>query len=125
MAVKRSKIHDYEREAEWTQTGGTLSDKTAYKEYGLTEAEVIHAIRAGKLQFRQGSVFGNPFFRLLRSEVEALVKKKHGDKFVKTSRIKSELSRINSKLKTLRRQMSALEKNKSALQKDLSRIEQP
>ena len=65
-------------ESEWQSKGATLSDKTARKEFGLTQDEIVQAIRARKLQYREGSMFGNPWLRLLRREVEAIVKKKHG-----------------------------------------------
>lgn len=46
---------------EWQGKGGTLSDKTAQKEFVLTDAEIVHAIRAGKLQYRQASIcMGTP-----------------------------------------------------------------
>jgi len=64
-------------DSEWQREGATLSDKTARKEFGLTQDEIVQAIRAGKLQYRANSIYGNPFLRLLRREVEALVKKKH------------------------------------------------
>lgn len=63
--------------SEWQRRGGTLRDKTAGKEFGLTYEEIVAAIRAGKLQARPSSIYGNPFLRLLRREVEALVEKKH------------------------------------------------
>ena len=37
---------------EWVRKGATLSDKTARAEFGLTQDEIIAAIRAGKLQYR-------------------------------------------------------------------------
>ncbi len=60
-------------DSEWQRKGATLSDKTARKEFGLTQDEIVQAIRAGKLQCRLNSIYGNPFLRLLRREVEALV----------------------------------------------------
>jgi len=39
----------------WSRKGATLSDKSARREYGLTQQEVIAAIRAGKLQYREGN----------------------------------------------------------------------
>ena len=43
---------------EWGRKGATLSDKTARKEYGLTEDEIIDAVNAGSLDYRVGSVYG-------------------------------------------------------------------
>ena len=57
----------------WSRKGATLSDKSARQEFGLTQDEIFAAMRAGKLQFRESNMHGNPWFRLLRYEVEALV----------------------------------------------------
>ena len=105
----------------WQRKGATLSDKTARKEFGLTQDEIVQAIRAGKLHYRRNSVFGNPFLRLVRREVEALVKKKHGDNYLKDQQAKTELARINRQLKRLKSQTAALEERKSKLIPDLGR----
>ncbi len=102
-------------DSEWQRKGATLSDKTARKEFGLTQDEIVQAIRAGKLQYRHNSIHGNPFLRLLRREVEALVKKKHGDDYLKDQQVKTELARINRELKRLKTQIAALEERKSKL----------
>ena len=62
----------------WSRRGATMSDKSARKEFGLTQQEIIAAIQAGKLQFREGNMHGNPWYRLLRHEVESLVRDKCG-----------------------------------------------
>ena len=38
---------DTEDNAVWVQKGATLSDKTAQKEFGLTQEEIIEAIKTG------------------------------------------------------------------------------
>jgi hypothetical protein len=43
-------------ESEWQRKGATLSDKTAREEFGLTQDEIVRAIRAGQLQYREGSM---------------------------------------------------------------------
>src|SRR5437773_6077260 len=53
-------------DSEWQRKGAKLSDKTARKEFGLTQDEIIQAIRAGKLHWREASMHGNPWLRLLR-----------------------------------------------------------
>jgi hypothetical protein len=108
-------------DSEWQRKGATLSDKTARKEYALTQDEIVEAIRAGKLQYRLNSVYGNPFLRLLRREVEALVKKKHGGDYLKDRQAKTELASINRELKRLKTQIAALEKRKLKLLTDLGR----
>jgi len=108
-------------ESEWQRKGATLSDKTARKEFGLTQDEIVDAVRAGKLQYREGSIYGNPWLRLLRREVEALVKRKRGNRYLKAQQAKTELARINRELRRLRTQVGALEKRKSELIADLGR----
>jgi len=49
-------------ESQWQKQGATLSHKNACKEFCLTEAEVIEAMKAGKLQYRQNVAHGNPYF---------------------------------------------------------------
>jgi hypothetical protein len=106
---------------DWQRQGATLSDKTARKEFGRTQGEIIQAIKAGKLQYREGSMYGNPWLRLLRHEVEALVKKKHGNKYLKDQQTKTQLARINCDLKRLKIQSAALEQRKSQLISELGK----
>jgi hypothetical protein len=105
----------YERGAEWTRKGATLSDKSARKEFGLRQEDIIEAIKEGKLQYRQNHIHGNPYLRLLRREVEALVDEKYGSSYLKTKQIKNELAQINKEVKRLKTQIKSLEQRKSEL----------
>ncbi|SRR6266568_1964541 len=108
-------LHD----EEWRAKGATLSDKTARSEFGLTQEEIIAAIRAGKLQYRPGSMHGNPWLRLLRREVEDLVSTRHGERYLRERQARTELARVNRELKQLRGQVAALEERRSVLLADL------
>ena len=108
-------------DSEWQRKGATLSDKTARKEFGLPQDEIVQALRAGKLRYREASMHGNPWLRLLRREVESLVKKNYGDDFLKERQAKTELARINRELKRLKTQIAALEERKSKLSAALGR----
>jgi len=107
--------------SEWQHKGATLSDKTARKEFGLTQDEIIEAIRAGKVQYRRAAMHGNPFLRLLRREVEALVKDERGGAFLEDQKAKAELSLVNRELKRLRAQLAALEERRATLIAELGR----
>ena len=52
---------------EWNRKGAVLSDVTAQKEYGVTRDFIVKVIQAGKLEYREGAVWGNPYLRVLRS----------------------------------------------------------
>ena len=99
----------------WRRKGATLSDKSARKEYGLTQEEIIAAIKAGKLQYRQNNVFGNPYLKLVRSEVEALVDEKYGHHYLKEKRLKKELAEVTQELKRLKAQVATLEQRRVEL----------
>ena len=65
---------------EWSRKGATLSDKTARKEFGLTQDEIVAAIDAGRLQYRVGVIHGNPWLRLLRREIEEVMDSTYSDR---------------------------------------------
>jgi hypothetical protein len=106
-------------EEEWRRKGATLSDKTARKEFGLSEDEILAAVDAGQLQYRVGSIHGNPWLRLLRREVEELMDSTYNDRQHRQRRAKAELTRVNKELKQLRTQVAALEERRAQLLADL------
>ena len=106
-------------EEEWRRNGGTLSDKTARKEFGLTQDEIEAAIEAGELEYRVGVIHGNPWLRLLRREVEALVESTYNDRDHRCRRAKAELARVDRDLKQLRAEVAALEEHRIKLLADV------
>ena len=58
----RSHMAEY---GEWNRKGAALSEVTAEKEYGVTRDFIVKGIQAGKLEFREGAVWGNPYLRVL------------------------------------------------------------
>ena len=104
---------------EWVRKGATLSDKTARAEFGLTQDEIIAAIRAGRLQYRRAEMQGNPWLRLLRREVEDLVSTGHGEGYLRERQARAELKQVNRELKQHRAQVAALEERRSALLAEL------
>ena len=106
-------------DSEWNGKGATLSDKTARKEYGLSQDEIVKAIKCGRLDYRQNASHGNPYLRLLRREVEELVKHTLGNKYLKEVKLKTELSAVTRELRKLKKQVVQLEKRKAELEADL------
>lgn len=100
-------------DGDWGRKGATLSDKTARKEFDLSQEEIVEAIDAGSLQYRVGSMHGNPWLRLLRSEVEELVRSKHGERGLEDRTASAELARVEREIKRLRRELAALEQRRS------------
>src|SRR6266571_1069821 len=97
----------------------TLSDKTARQEFGLTQDEIYDAIDAGTLQYRRACMHGNPWLRLLRREVEALARTRHGDRYVSEQQARAELTRVNREIRRLRTELAELEERRAKLGSDL------
>ena len=108
-------MYSGEAKSAWFKKGATLSDKSAQKEFGLTQEEIIEGIEDGKLHYRINYVFGNPYFKLVRSEVEALVDEKYGSDYLRKKKIKKELAQTNKELKGLKAQVASLEQRKAEL----------
>jgi hypothetical protein len=109
----------YEDKSTWGQKGATLSDKSARQEFGLTQQEIVAAIRAGKLQFRESNMHGNPWFRLLRQEVEALVIEKSGQDQLHKKKLQKELADINKETRKLKTRLTGLQRRRAVLMKEL------
>jgi hypothetical protein len=116
--IMTSELQQHVIECIWIRTPDPL---TARDEFGLTQDEIVRAIRAGTLHCREGSMYGNPWLRFLRREVEALVRKKHGTDYLQDRQSKVELVRINRELKRLKAQVARLEERKSELLARLGR----
>ena len=108
-------------DSRWRQKGATLSDKSARQEFGLTQAEIFAAMRAGKLQFRQSNMHGNPWFRLLRHEVEALVREKGGQDHLHKKKLQKELADLNKEARKIKTRLKAIERRRAELEKELGR----
>jgi hypothetical protein len=101
---------------EWTRKGATLSDATAQKEYGVTRDFIVKGIRTGKLEYRQGSTWGNPYLRVLRKQLEQYVAEQLGSKHLVNNVTQTELRKIGKGIADLKKKLAALEARKAELE---------
>jgi hypothetical protein len=101
---------------EWNRKGAVLSDVTAQKEYGVTREFVVAGINAGKLEYREGSVWGNPYLRVLRSQLEPYIAVELGPEYLTSAESKTELRAIVTEIAGLRKKLASLEARKAALE---------
>lgn len=101
---------------EWNRKGATISDVTATKEYGVTRDFIVRGIRAGKLEYRDGSVWGNPYLKVLRRELEQYVAEELGADHLLRNQNQTELRKINKEMAILRKRLDELQARKSALE---------
>ena len=103
----------------WREKGATLSDKSARQEFGLTQQEIYEAMRAGKLPIQQNNMHGNPWFRLLRHEVEALVTEKGGQDRVHRKKLEKELADLNKEARKIKSRLKTIERRRAELTEEL------
>ena len=102
---------------EWNRKGAVLSDLTAQKEYGVTRDFIVKGIQAGKLEYREGAVWGNPYLRVLRSQLELYIVEQLGSEYLVSKKSKTELRAINKEIAGLREKLAALEARKVTLER--------
>ena len=99
----------------WNDKGATMSDKSAREEFGLSQEEIIDAMRTGKLQYRESSMYGNSWYRLLRHEVEALVLFRGGPDYLRTKKLEKELADLEKEKRKLNNRLKAIDRKKAEL----------
>jgi hypothetical protein len=102
---------------EWNRKGATLSDVTAKKEYGVDRDFIVKGIRAGKLEYREGVIWGNPYLRLLRSQLEKYIVEELGQDSLSKEKNKTELRKIKCEIKKGKKRLKELEARKTELEK--------
>lgn len=106
---------------EWNQKGATLSDVTAKKEYGVDRDFIIKGIEAGKLEYRDGAIWGNPYLRILRSQLEEYIAKKLGKKYLAKVKNESELRKTKREISSMNKKLKALQLRKTEIEKALGK----
>lgn len=106
----------------WAQPGETFSHKNASKEYGLEEHEIIEAMREGKLQYKENSAHGSPYYRLLRTEVRALAVELRGAKHFEKQQIEHQIKNATKEINSCKRKQKSLEKEKAILVSKLANL---
>jgi hypothetical protein len=101
---------------EWNRKGATLSDVTAKAEYGVSRDFIVQGIRAGKLEWREGVMWGNPYLRILRSQLEKYIADKLGKEHLAKVRGQTELRKIKKEISDLKKKLNALQDRRTELE---------
>ena len=104
---------------EWNRKGATLSDVTAHKEYGVSRDFIVRGIQSGKLEYREGSIWGNPYLRILRSQLERYIVEELGPDYLASRRNKTELRMIKKEMADLKKRLDQLQARKKQLEEQL------
>jgi hypothetical protein len=104
---------------EWTRKGATLSDKTAKKEFGVDRDFIVKGIRGGRLEYREGVVWGNPYIRILRSQLEQYIAEELGTKRLDSKKAQTDLRKIKREITGLKKKLNELQARKTDLEKQM------
>ena len=103
---------------EWNRKGATLSDKTAKKEYGVGWDFIERGIQAGRLEYREGSVWGNPYVRILRSQLEQYIAEELGSDRLTSEKTHTGLRKIKREIAKLKKKLKELQARKTEIEKE-------
>ena len=94
---------------EWNRKGATLSDATAQKEYGVTRDFIVKGIQAGKLEYRDGAIWGNPYLKILRNQLERYITEELGADWLSRGKDQTELRKIKKEIAALQNRLNVLQ----------------
>jgi hypothetical protein len=106
---------------EWNRKGATLSDVTAKAEYGVSRDFIVKGIQTGKLEYREGSIWGNPYLRVLRSQLEKYIAEERGEDYLLRLKNQTELRRVKKEISDLKKRLEGLQQRKNELEASLGK----
>jgi hypothetical protein len=104
---------------EWNRKGATLSDVTAKAEYGVSRDFIVNGIQTGKLEYREGAIWGNPYLRVLRSQLEQYIAEELGEDYLRRVKHQTELRRVKKEISDLKKKLVGLQERQKELEASL------
>lgn len=101
---------------EWNRKGATLSDVTAQKEYGVSRNFIVKGIQAGKLEYREGVIWGNPYLKVLRGQLEQFIAEELGEDRLSIGKNQTELRKIKKEMAALKKRLAELQARRAELE---------
>ena len=105
---------------EWNRKGATLSDVTAKAEYGVNREFIIKGIQTGKLEYRDGAIWGNPYLRILRSQLEEYIADDLGKEYLIKVKNELELRKIKKEISDIKKKLNLLQIRKLEIEKSMN-----
>jgi hypothetical protein len=105
---------------EWNRKGATLSDVTAKAEYGVNREFIIKGIETGKLEYRDGAIWGNPYLRILRTQLEEYIADELGKEYLMKVKNELELRKIKKEISDIKKRLSLLQIRKLEIEKSMN-----
>jgi len=106
---------------EWNTKGATLSNVTAKAEYGVDWDFIVKGIEAQRLEYREGAMWGNPYLKILRGQLEKYIAQELGEDYLVKVKAQTELRRIKKEISDLKKKLNALQDRKNDLEESLKK----
>ena len=106
---------------EWNRKGATLSNVTAKAEYAVGWDFIVKGINAGKLEYREGSIWGNPYLKIVRSQLEAYILEQMGETYLLKVKAQTELRKIKKEISELQNTLNTLRNRKTEIEELLKK----
>ncbi len=84
----------------------------------MTNDFIVTGKQTGKLEYREGAVWGNPCLRVLRSQLERYIAAQLGSDYLSSKKAKTELRVITREISHLRDKLAELERRKADLERE-------
>ena len=82
----------------------------------MSQDFIVKGIETGKLEYRQGSVWGNPYLRVLRSQLEKYIAEECGKDYLLRVKNQTELRGIKKQISDLKKRLEGLQERKHELE---------
>ena len=80
-----------------------------------------YGVRGPLTEYRDRAIWGNPYFRVLRSQLEAHIQKVLGEDYLTRAKNQTELRRVNKGIADLNKRLSSLQDRKKELEASLDK----
>lgn len=77
----------------------------------------MRGIQAGKLEYREGSIWGNPYLRVLRSQLEKYIAEELGADYLRKWQNQTEIKKIKKEMAELKKKLVELQSRKTEIEK--------
>ena len=98
---------------------------TAQEEYGISRDFIVAGIDTWRLEYRAGAVWGNPYLRLLRSQLEDYIASEFGANYLANVKHQAELRVVMKEIAATSKKLQALQVRKAELEVALDGAEKP
>ena len=82
---------------------------------------IVKGIQAGRLEYREGVVWGNPYLRLLRRQLEQYIAEELGADRLSSGKNQTELRKIKKEMANLEKRLAELQARRTELEKAMGK----